>query len=292
MSKYKVALIGCGRIGALLEENDLLRHKPCTHIGAYKALPNAVKVTAVCDVDIDKTKKVAMKWRVPFFYKDYQNMLKDHNFDIVSVCTPDETHFEILKTVVRFEPKLVFMEKPLATRVSDAERMIQTCKENNIILAVNHTRRWHPLYQQIQKQVQNGRIGKLIHAIGIFSGKWLRDGIHMFDLFNSFQAPTYTAINPNTKYLLFELDLIGTTGRIRITDNGRLVTRQDSRPSTHYGLVNELSYPYMESAWEKTNPLVNAVVDLVKCVKTGKKPECTGEDGLLALRRCLNYPRR
>ena len=54
MKILKTGIIGCGRIGSLLEE-DPLRGKPCTHTGGFSALPN-IKMVAGCDIDENRLK--------------------------------------------------------------------------------------------------------------------------------------------------------------------------------------------------------------------------------------------
>ena len=73
MKTYKIGLIGCGRIGTLLEE-DKLRGKPCTHAGGFNAI-SSTKIVAGCDIDSSRLKKFGTRWNVDRLYKDYKKML-------------------------------------------------------------------------------------------------------------------------------------------------------------------------------------------------------------------------
>ena len=56
MKLFKTGIIGCGRIGSLLEE-DPLRGKPCTHAGGFSALP-AIRLSAGCDINPERLQKL------------------------------------------------------------------------------------------------------------------------------------------------------------------------------------------------------------------------------------------
>lgn len=288
---FKVGIVGLGRIGAMLEE-DKLRMKPCTHIGAFKSNGECV-VEAVCDVDAHRAEETAEKWKIPNFYSDYKQMMEQHKFDIVSVATPVETHSEIVSYLARHEnhPKLIFCEKPLASTVEEGERMVRDCMVNGVKLAVNFTRRWDPIYQHAKKLVDSGQIGSVTHVIGYASKeKDLEGNIHMVDVLNWFsggQPHLCMYVNCQGEYLIFEVDVLGTEGRIRISDNGRLLEVFKSTPSSHYELISELTLKERltpQSFNVKATPIMKAVMDLVDSVKLDKEPLCTGQDGLNALR--------
>ena len=77
----------------------------------------------------------------PANYKDYMEMVTSHNFDILSICTPVETHCQIVCEIAPYV-KALYVEKPIATTIEEADRMIETCHKHGVILQVNHQRRF------------------------------------------------------------------------------------------------------------------------------------------------------
>lgn len=288
----KVGIIGVGRIGALLEE-DKLRQHPCTHLAAYKATKKC-EVVAIADIDFDKAQKVADKWGVPAKYKDYQTMCQVHKPDIISVCTPTETHAEILYEIVKFKPKLVFMEKPLAHNLDAAKEMVDVCQDHNVKLAVNHTRRWHPAYQRAKRFIDKGEIGDVRRIVGYCSGEPLNDGIHMFDLFNFYAGgeadKICSFVSLKLPYLFFEIDIFGDDGRIVVPSNGRSLRVYKPAQSRYYTGYRELILAD-GGGYGKTRltPMLRAVRNLIFSVEKDQQPLCTGVDGFKALELALKW---
>ena len=90
MKKFKIGIVGCGRIGSLLEE-DPLRGKPCTHAGGFSALPTA-QLSAGCDIDPDRLQKFGKRWNVTGLYSDFREMLAKESLDILCIATWTRLH--------------------------------------------------------------------------------------------------------------------------------------------------------------------------------------------------------
>ncbi|MBI5186781.1 MAG: Gfo/Idh/MocA family oxidoreductase [Nitrospinae bacterium] len=192
--KYSVAVIGCGRIGSILEE-DLLRDKPCTHAGAFFAHPKA-EITAGCDIDEAKLKKFGEKWKVKKLYADYKEMLSAEKPDIVCVAAWTNLHKEMVIAAAESGAKGIFCEKPIAINSRDGQRMVDICGKRGVMLSINHERRYEYRYQKAKELVDSGAIGSLKAIIGnaLSSGgvkaevkKWggggyFHDGTHLIDL--------------------------------------------------------------------------------------------------------------
>lgn len=277
-------MIGVGRIGALLE-NDKLREKPCTHIGAYKVCPDVV-VEAICDLDAKLVEETATLWGIPYVYTDYKYMLNMHTFNIISVATPVNTHASIVTQIAQMaystHKPLIFCEKPLATSPYEAEQMIKECAKAEITLIVNHTRRWHSAYRWIKSMPSPQKV------VAYVSGDPFNDGIHAFDLFNWWGAKENIYIPVVSKYLIFELDIFYQDERIRIINNGRYVEHWRSEPSEFYEGYEELhligtqTQPQQARRF-KEKPMTRAVENIVDVLNGKSQPACTGLDGLKAL---------
>mgnify|MGYP000668591223 CR=1 FL=1 len=109
MKIYKIGLIGCGRIGTLLEK-DKLRGKPCTHAGGFKALSNT-KIIAGCDIDHSRLKNFGRHWGVNRLYKNYREMLHQEKLDVVCIATWTNLHASMVIEAARSGVKAIFCEK-------------------------------------------------------------------------------------------------------------------------------------------------------------------------------------
>ena len=201
MKIYKIGLIGCGRIGTLLEE-DKLRGKPCTHAGGFNAI-SSTKIVAGCDIDNSRLKKFGTRWNVDRLYKDYNKMLLQEKLDVICIATWTNMHAPMVMDSVRSGVKAIFCEKPIALNPKDARQMVSFCKKKNTPLIINHERRWDNYYQKAHQIIQAGKIGevrtiignalswkpkkKLIKTVG--GGTLFHDGTHLTDLFLYFGGP-------------------------------------------------------------------------------------------------------
>lgn len=96
-------------------------------------------------------------------YTSYQALLADDTIDVVSICLPTGLHADF--TVQAAEAgKHVIVEKPMALNLSDADRMIEACEQNNVKLAVVHPNRFRPAVMEMRKQLEKGAFGKIGHA--------------------------------------------------------------------------------------------------------------------------------
>ena len=96
-------------------------------------------------------------------YGNWKEMLdaessRDDRIDLVTVATPNETHFEISKAFLD-QGFHVFCEKPLTTRLEDAKTLVQTAEEKKRVNAVNFGYSGYPLVRQMRAAVQRGELG-------------------------------------------------------------------------------------------------------------------------------------
>lgn len=201
MKKLNVGIIGCGRIGSLLED-DPLRGKPCTHAGGFASV-SSVKLVAGCDIDSSRLKQFGKRWGVDRLYADHREMLKRENLDIVCIAAWTRLHGSLALDTARSGVKGIFCEKPLTVDVAEARRLVKTCAQKKISLIVNHERRWDPYYQKAREMIEAGKIGDVRTIIGNAlswkpaklsvkehgGGALFHDGTHLTDLLLFFGGP-------------------------------------------------------------------------------------------------------
>jgi len=154
----KFGLVGCGRIAdrhATLLSGD--------------AIPGA-SLAAVCDIDAEKARKYGERFEVPF-YESYHDMLKSEDLDVVSILTPSGMHAENVVELAEYGKHLV-VEKPMALKLSDADRMIRSCSENKIKLFVVKQNRFNLPVQKLREALEGDRFGQLV--LGTVRVRWCR----------------------------------------------------------------------------------------------------------------------
>ena len=145
VEKTRFAVLGCGNIAK-------------NHFKGIDDTEEA-ELVAICDVDGVKLKPYAEQYDVPV-YKDYREMLKQENIDVVNICTPSGMHPS--QTMLAAEAgKHVLVEKPMAIHLKDIDLMIEACRQNGVLLATVFPRRMAPAAQFAKQLIEDGRLGQL-----------------------------------------------------------------------------------------------------------------------------------
>ena len=91
---------------------------------------------------------------------DFDDIIKDKEIDGVVITTPSETHARLAIKALS-SGKHVFVEKPLALNVEDAEEMLKVAEKNKRILMVGHLLLYHPATKKLKSYVEDGSLGDL-----------------------------------------------------------------------------------------------------------------------------------
>jgi predicted dehydrogenase len=159
--KLKFALVGCGRIS--------YRH---AELLANGIISNA-SLSAVCDLDIEKAKKIGLKYSIPY-YSDMNKMMEDMSvsIDAISILTESGNHAIHTNQLAKYK-KHIIVEKPMALTLDDADSMIDACAENGIKLFVVKQNRFNVPVQKLRNALESNRFGKL--TLGTVRVRWSRD---------------------------------------------------------------------------------------------------------------------
>jgi len=137
--------------------------------GAFELLAGAV------DVDPARARDYALRLGIPAerAYGDWREMLsaeraRADRLDLVTVATPNSTHFEITKAFLEagFD---VLCEKPLTTAVRDAVEIVRTARERNRICAVNYGYSGYALVRHARAMVARGDLGNIRVVVAEFA---------------------------------------------------------------------------------------------------------------------------
>ena len=164
--KYKVAIIGCGRIAerhakVISESEDLHFY-------------------GVCDITMPKAIKLS-KALSNFYKNDYPNTYSDYNkmldigydgYQIITVCTEAGNHAKVVCDIAKYG-KPIIVEKPMALTIEDADKMIVACAKHNVKLFVVKQNRYNLPVMALKEAIDKGRFGKL--TLGTIRLRWHRD---------------------------------------------------------------------------------------------------------------------
>jgi predicted dehydrogenase len=99
----------------------------------------------------------------------YGQVLADPAINAVVLATPHSMHSTHITAAAK-AGKHVFVEKPLGLSRESSQRAVAACAEHNVTLAVGYNWRFQPALQEIKRMLEDGRLGKLLHIEGNFSG--------------------------------------------------------------------------------------------------------------------------
>jgi predicted dehydrogenase len=201
----KISLIGTGRIGFLLEK-DQLRYKPCTHMGAVEYYiskkKSGLQWDFLCDLDEERL-NLARKFadskknkNLPLITKNYKEVIQNKP-DILIISTDTFTHYDIIMEAIKSKIGRIVIEKPLTLNSNQALKIYNTSINNKTHIWVNYERRYHPKYITLKNTIASGnKYGKAIFFKGWFAspnkelyktnqsneGILLHDTTHLLDL--------------------------------------------------------------------------------------------------------------
>jgi len=180
LEQLSAAIVGLGRIGQLLDEGlDAATH--ClTHSQAFSSHPD-FKLIAGVDPNADLRTKFSTRFSSKAF-ASLNDLPKETRLDVISVAGPTNQNFQIFKQAIELKPKLILMEKPLGSDVSQAHEILRISKSAGVSVAVNFMRRAEPGVLEVQKLISSGQIGKIQKATVTYSKGLLNNGSHFVDL--------------------------------------------------------------------------------------------------------------
>jgi UDP-N-acetyl-2-amino-2-deoxyglucuronate dehydrogenase len=160
MSKLRFALLGCGNI-ARKHAHALHEYLADAEIGAF------------IDLDISRAREFSAKYGAPAFstVREMMQAIGD-DIDVFSVLTPSGTHCANVVDLAAYGRPIV-VEKPMALRLDDADRMIEACERHGAKLFVVHQNRYNLPIIKAREAFEQGRFGRLV--LGTIRLRWTRD---------------------------------------------------------------------------------------------------------------------
>ena len=170
MARYRSCLIGCGRMGATIDD-EVRNHPnsflwiPYSHAAGHIASEHT-DLVAVSDVLPEKVAEIQKRYNVPNGYTDYREMIHKEKPDIVSIATRPATHAEMTIFAAENGVRGIYCEKPLCCSMEEADAMLEACEKNGVKFNYGTQRRYTPLYQKMRELIDGGELGDIQAVIG------------------------------------------------------------------------------------------------------------------------------
>lgn len=131
------------------------------------------RLVAVCDIDPERVASFSSSFRVPG-YNSLHEMIDEvgHEIDVVNVCTPSGCHADNAMQIASYKKHIV-VEKPLALKIDDGEKIVEHCDRAGVKLFVVWQNRFNYPVQKLHETIKSGRFGKIVMACARV--RWRRD---------------------------------------------------------------------------------------------------------------------
>lgn len=147
LNELRIGLIGCGSFGE-------------SHAATLAGIPYA-RVVAVTDVNSERAGNMAARYNIPKIAKDFRELCSLRDVDAVHVVTTEDQHLDPVLAALE-NGKHVFVEKPMATTVEDAQKMVDARRKTGLILMPGHICRFETKFATVKEQLATGRLGQIV----------------------------------------------------------------------------------------------------------------------------------
>src|SRR6266699_5028094 len=139
-----LAIIGGGRVG-LFRGEVAARHPQVDFIGLAEIKP-------------DRAKSVGERIRADFVTDDYRKLLARPEVTAAIIATDEHLHVDPILAAVERRLSLL-IEKPLATELSESERVLEAIQKSGVDAVVGYTQRFRRRWLTAKEKVQTGKLG-------------------------------------------------------------------------------------------------------------------------------------
>ena len=299
MKETNVGVIGVGAMGY-------------NHVRIYSELENT-NLVAISDMVRGTLDSVSKEFNT-VGYVDMDNILQLDDVEAVNICVPTVFHHDVVMNAIE-AGKNVLVEKPIASKLTEAREMINAAKDAGVTLATGHVERFNPAVRVAKELIDSGEIGEVVTAHAKRLGPYpprIRDvgvaidlAIHDIDIFNYlFESKANTVfanMSSNLKNCEFEdhaeimtkydnevLSILETNWLTPYKKRQLNITGVDGIISVDYGNQSVTVYKENDKVEkvkvENKEPLKEELRSFVNAVQTKTEPEVSGEDGYEALK--------
>ena len=151
MKPIAVAVVGTGWCGGIRAET-LAAHP-------------LVSSLHIAEINAERLKEISGKTKAASATPDYKELLKRNEIQAVYVsATPESTHYPIARDCLA-AGKHLFLEKPIAMELSEADELIELAKKRNLKFTIGDSQRFNPKFAYVRKCIRDGTIGRPVSAL-------------------------------------------------------------------------------------------------------------------------------
>lgn len=125
---------------------------------------------------VDKSEEILKRFKELYpdinYTTDIKEVILDPSINGVAIAAPASQHYELARSLLLAD-KDVYVEKPLAMNLKQAEELVNLAKQKGKILMVGHILHYHPAIQKLKEIIKKGELGKIyyIHSTRVNIGK-------------------------------------------------------------------------------------------------------------------------
>jgi len=150
------------------------------HSNAYRQvsrffkLPVTLRMAAICGRDEANVSAACKEFGWEGYETDYHRLLARPDIDIVDITSANNAHAQMAIDAAQ-AGKHVFCEKPLATNLADARRMLEAVERAGVKHMVCFNYRATPAVALAKQMIEEGRIGRVFHWRAVYLQDWIVD---------------------------------------------------------------------------------------------------------------------
>lgn len=304
--KYRVALIGCGKVGVLYEK-DRGRPAPKSHAKAA-ASNQRTQLTALVDPDAASRGAAHKLFPKARLYGSARECLVKEKPDIVIIAAPTRYHLPLIRLATLQRVPMIVCEKPLCQNAKEAAAVVRALRGSKSVFVLNYQRRFFPLMEHVRRDIKRGTLGRIQQVTCYYDNGLFNNAGHRLDalmfllgdrvrsvsaVYNTadalapkgdpnidatleFRSGTRAVLQSFDKraYNIFELHLFGTKGSISIRQHGFAVEwRRLSGGVTP-------TFKTVRRAHKRESFVEGALEDVIRCYERGGKPKSGLQSGV------------
>lgn len=151
MTALRIGLVGAGHIAA-------------SHLAAWRDAPGC-ELAGILDVRREAAEHRARQFGVERVHSEIGSLVE--RCDVIDVCTPPDTHAELARAALAAGRHLL-CEKPIVTRLSEWEEIVDLLAASDARLAVVHNLKYLRAVRRARRWVEQGRVGRLLRLSRVF----------------------------------------------------------------------------------------------------------------------------
>lgn len=130
------------------------------HAASFSILPDEAEVVAVASPMPGHPEELAKKFGIPRVFHNYREMLQEKDIEMVTIAAPNYLHCQMTMDIAN-AGKHVVCEKPFSMTLEEADRMIETCQQQGVLLMYAEELYFAPKYVKVKEMADQGAFGKV-----------------------------------------------------------------------------------------------------------------------------------